>query len=135
MTYFKLYCTIGRSIKQTELLNLLHLHTRAKKIVRVHNNAVPVDIGQKLESSICGLIIAVHFCAWQNASLNDGQKSCRIPTVHHLEIASCGTMRTRDYTKHLRVTSSPSSPVVLKKILEMLLKIFFLIIAKGSMVN
>ena len=31
LTYFKLYCTICRSIKQIELLNLLHLHTRAKK--------------------------------------------------------------------------------------------------------
>ena len=27
MTYFKLYCTIGRSIKQIGLLNLLQLHT------------------------------------------------------------------------------------------------------------
>ena len=88
-------------------LSCVHACSWIHKIVRVFNNLVPVDIGQKLESSICGPIIAVHFCAWQNASLNDGQKSCRIPSVHHLEIASCGTMRTRDYTKHPRAALLP----------------------------
>ena len=98
-------------------LHLLCVHTCSwiHKIVRVHNKSVPVDIGQKLESSLCGPIIAVHFCAWQNASLNDEQKSCCIPSVHHLEIASCGTIRTRDSTKHPRAMSSLPSPVVLKR--------------------
>ena len=98
-------------------LHLLCVHACSwnHKIVRVYRNSVPVDIGQKLESSICGPIIAVHLCAWQNTSLNDGQKSCRIPSVHHLEIASCGTVRTSYYTKHPRVTCSPPSPVVLKR--------------------
>ena len=96
-------------------LHLLCVHACSwiHKIVRVHNNSVPVDIGQKLQSSVCAPIIAVHLCTWQNTSLNDGQKSCSIPSIHHLEIASCRTILARDYAKHPRVTSSPPSPVVL----------------------
>ena len=73
----------------------------------------------KLESPVCTS------GAWQDASLNDGQKSCRIPSVHHLEIASCGTIRTRDQT--LTSHEQPSLPCCTAKILKMLLKYFFLI--------
>ena len=61
-------------------------------------------------------VVAVDFCTWLNASLNNWQQGGCIPSIQYLKIASRRIVVARHYSKYPRISCcSPSVTVLAKK--------------------
>ena len=86
------------------------------KIVSVDDDAMGAEVWQCSHSSVGCPIVAVDFCIWPNASLNNWQQSCCIPSIYYLKITSRRIVVARHYSKYPRISCcSPSPTILLKK--------------------
>ena len=87
---------------------------RGSTKLSVDDDSMRADVWQCSHSSVGCPVVAVDFCTWPNASLNNWQQGGCIPSIHYLKIASRQIVVALHYSKYPRILCCSPSPTVLE---------------------